>query len=107
MAYYAQIVNDLVTEVIVVSDDVTNGAQFCHDLLGGEWAETYIDTPGKNYANIGDTYDATKQNFIEPQPYPSWTLNSDDVWVAPIPQPPQPPYTVWNEQLQRWVPVEL
>jgi hypothetical protein len=63
MAYYAQIVNDLVTEVIVVSDDVTNGAQFCHDLLGGEWAETYIDTPGKNYANIGDTYDAVNRKL--------------------------------------------
>jgi hypothetical protein len=33
MAYYAQIVNDLVTEVIVVNDDVTDGAQFAHDLL--------------------------------------------------------------------------
>jgi hypothetical protein len=66
MAYYAQIVNDLVTEVIVVSDDITDGAQFVTILLGGEWAETYIDTAGKNYAGIGYTYDAVNENFIAP-----------------------------------------
>jgi hypothetical protein len=32
MAYYAQIVNDTVTEVIVVNDDIADGAQFAHDL---------------------------------------------------------------------------
>jgi hypothetical protein len=35
MSYYAQIVNDLVTNVIVVSNDIADGAQFAHDLLGG------------------------------------------------------------------------
>ena len=107
MAYYAQIVNDLVTNVIVVSDDIADGAQFAHDLLGGEWAETFIDTAGKNYAGVGYTYDAVKQNFIAPQPYASWTLDSDDIWQPPTPQPPPPPYTIWNEQLQKWIPVGL
>ena len=103
MAYYAQIVDDLVTQVTSVSDDVTDGSQFCHDLLGGEWAETYIETPGKNYANIGDTYDPVNENFIAPQPYPSWTLDSNDIWQPPVPQPPAPPRTYWDEQLQEWI----
>jgi hypothetical protein len=102
MAYYAQIVDDIVTEVIAVNDDVPNGAQFAHDLLGGVWIQTYIDTAGKNYAGIGYTYDAVNDNFIAPQPYPSWILNSNDVWQAPIPQPPAPPQTYWDEDTQSW-----
>jgi hypothetical protein len=103
MAYFAQIVGDIVTEVIVVNDDIPDGAQFAHNLLGGEWVETYIDTAGKNFASIGYTYDSVNDNFISPQPYPSWILDSDDLWQAPIPQPPPPPNTHWNEELQRWV----
>jgi hypothetical protein len=104
MAYFAKIVDDIVTEVIVVSDDINDGAQFAHDLLGGVWVETYIDTAGKNYAGIGYTYDATNQNFIAPQPYPSWILDSNDQWQAPTPQPPAPPYTYWDEDTQTWQP---
>jgi hypothetical protein len=107
MAFYAQLVDNIVTQVIEISDDITDGAKFSHDLFGGEWAVTFIDTLGKNYAGIGYTYDATKQNFISPQPYPSWTLDSNDVWQAPKPQPPAPPQTVWDEQLQEWIPREL
>jgi len=105
MAYFAQIVDDIVTEVIVVNDEVPDGAQFAHDLLGGVWVQTFIDTEGKNFASIGYTYDAVNQNFIAPQPYPSWTLDSNDQWQAPVPQPAAPPQTMWNEQLQEWIPV--
>ena len=70
MAYYAQIVDDIVTEVIVVNDDIINGAQFAHDLLGGDWVETFINTAGKNYAGIGYTYDLATDNFIAPPPVP-------------------------------------
>ena len=104
MAYYAQIVNDLVTEVIVVNDDVPDGAQFAHDLLGGDWVQTYMHNPNKNFAAIGYTYDTVKNNFIAPQPYPFWILDSNDIWQAPIPQPPAPPSTHWDEQLQKWIP---
>jgi hypothetical protein len=102
MAYYAQIVNDIVVEVIVVDNDIADGAQFAHDLLGGVWVETYIDTAGKNYAGIGYTYDATNNNFISPQPYPSWILDDNDDWQPPIPQPPAPPKTMWDEETQTW-----
>ena len=68
MQYFAQIVNDIVTEVIVVNDDVPNGEQFCHDLLGGVWVETFIDTVGKTYAGIGFTYSYETQDFIAPPP---------------------------------------
>ena len=102
MAYYAQIVNNIVTTVVVVNDDIDDGDQFCTDLFGGQWEQTYIDTAGKNYAAVGDTYDAVNQNFIAPQPYPSWTLDSNDIWQPPVPQPPAPPQTYWNEETQTW-----
>ena len=70
MAYYAQIVADIVTEVIVVNDDVPDGTQFCTDLLGGVWVQTYINNPNKTYAGIGYTYDHTTQDFIAPIPDP-------------------------------------
>jgi hypothetical protein len=66
MNYFAQIVNNIVTEVIAVKSDVSNGSQFCHDLLGGEWVQTFINDPNKTYAGIGYTYDPATQNFIAP-----------------------------------------
>jgi hypothetical protein len=37
MAHFAEILNGVVQRVIVVHDnDEANGAQFCHDLFGGE-----------------------------------------------------------------------
>lgn len=70
MAYYAQLVDDIVTEVIVVNDDVPNGAQFCHDLLGGVWVETFMDTESKTYAGIGYTYSPITQDFTAPNVEP-------------------------------------
>ena len=51
---------------------------------------------------IGWTYDATQNTFIAPQPYPSWTLDSDNNWQPPTPQPPPPPNTYWDEETQTW-----
>ena len=66
MAYYAQLVDNIVTEVIVVNDDVPDGCEFCCNLLGGEWVQTYIDDPDKTYAGVGYTYDPATQDFIAP-----------------------------------------
>lgn len=102
MAYYAQIVNDIVVEIIVVDNDIADGAQFCTDLLGGIWVQTFMNDPNKNYAGIGFTYDAINNNFISPQPYPSWILDDNDDWQPPIAQPPPPPKTMWDEETQTW-----
>lgn len=67
MNYFAQIVNNIVTQVTCVNADITDGAQFCHDLLGGDWVQTYIDNPEKTYAGIGYAYSPATQNFIAPK----------------------------------------
>ena len=70
MNYFAQIVDNIVTDVIVVNASVPDGAQFCHDTFGGEWVQTYMDDPDKTYAGIGYTYNPATQDFIAPQSEP-------------------------------------
>ena len=118
MAHFAQIENNLVTQVIVVdnndildeqgNESETIGTQFCTDLLGGTWVQTsYNGNLRKNYAGIGDTYDTTRDAFIAPQPYPSWVLDEDTCrWESPIPYPTVAEdstdmYT-WNEDTLAW-----
>lgn len=59
--YFAQIENNIVTQVIVARQDFV-------DALGGTWVETAIDgSLRKNYAGIGFTYDANRDAFIPPK----------------------------------------
>ena len=76
MAHFAEILNGVVQRVIVVHnnelilDGVENeskGAQFCHDLLGGEWIQTSYNGNFRGvYASIGYTYDAVNDVFVAP-----------------------------------------
>jgi len=106
MAHFAQIDgNNIVTRVIVVPNEhELNGAQWCAELLGGTWMQTsYNATIRKNYAGIGYTYDAVRDAFIPPKPYPSWILDEATCrWKAPIPMPPGGPWQ-WDEDEQEWV----
>ena len=101
MAYFAELVNDTVTQVIVVNDDISNGAEFCHNLLGGVWVETFLDDPDKNYAGIGYKYDPVTKNFIAPQPFKSWQLDANGDWQPPTLKPEGNYY--WTEKEKLWV----
>ena len=51
-------------EVIVVNDDITNGAEFAHNLLGGEWVQTsYNGNFRGRYAGTGMIYDSENDLF--------------------------------------------
>ena len=121
MAHFAQIdSNNIVTQVIVVSNADTSTAQgeekesigiaFCERLLGGTWVKTsYNAKIRKNYAGIEYTYDKDRDAFIPPKPYASWVLNETTcLWNAPVAYPtdvgtPEAPkmYT-WNEESRTW-----
>ena len=60
--------NNVVTEVIVISNDYEpNVEQFAIELFGGRWVQTsYNATFRKNYAGIGFTYDPDLDAFIPP-----------------------------------------
>lgn len=104
MAHVAQVENGIVTQVIVVSNDVPNPENFAAELLGGTWIQTSYN--GKirfNYAGIGYTYDEVRDAFIAPKPYLSWLLDEATCrWQAPIAQPTDGAKYEWNETDGSW-----
>jgi len=97
MAHFAKIEDDIVTQVIVAE-------QAYIDTLSGTWVQTsYNGSIRKNYAGIGYAYDSTKDAFIAPKPYASWTLNNTTCkWEAPVSFPTdEKPYR-WDEDTTNW-----
>ena len=98
MAHFAKLdENNVVTQVIVVDNkDITDphtgqedeilGIAFCKKLLGGNWKQTsYNNSTRVRYAGIGYSYNAALDAFVPPQPYASWTLESETAdWVSPL-----------------------
>jgi hypothetical protein len=112
MAHFAKVSNGVVVQVIVAEPEFF---QTFVDTSPGEWIQTSYNTHGgqhpegrplrKNYAGIGFTYDRTRDAFIPPKPYASWTLNEDTcLWDAPTPMPTDGVYT-WDESTTSWVAV--
>ena len=124
MAHFAELdSNNVVLRVIVVANSDTSdangnevesiGVAFCQKLFGGNWKQTsYNGNIRKNYAGIGYAYLADIDAFVAPQPYPSWTLDANAQWQAPVPMPAdagtgEPPKMYrWDEATLSWVEVE-
>ena len=104
MAHYAKVVNNLVTQVIVAEAEFFD--TFVDDTPG-EWIQTsYTGSIRKNFAGVGDTYDETRDAFISPKPYASWTLVEDTCqWTAPVIYPDDGRIYNWNEDTTNWVEV--
>lgn len=110
MAHFAEIDStNIVLRVIVVADEhEINGAEWCHNLLGGTWIQTsYNNRIRKQYAGIGYSYDADADVFIAPQPFPSWTLDSNHDWQPPTEMPNDGKMYRWNEASLAWVEVVI
>jgi len=117
MAHFAQLENNVVTKVIVVSNEDTadeNGIEneeigiaFCSNLLGGTWKQTsYHAKIRKNYAGIGYTYDEGRDAFIAPKPFASWVLDEETCqWKAPVDYPTDDKVYSWDEATTSWVEV--
>lgn len=118
MAHFAQLdENNIVTQVIVVNNDVVSnlpfpdseapGIAFCKSILGKNtvWRQTsYNRNFRKNYASSGYAYDVGRDAFVPPQPFPSWTLDEATCqWMPPIPYPTDDRYYEWNEASGDWV----
>lgn len=50
-----------------------------------------------NYPSLGSTWDPATENFILPQPYPSWILDDTQNWVPPIIKPTEAQCYYGNE----------
>lgn len=106
MAHWAELDdNNVVLRVTVGNNkDPDEGYQWLIDNFGGRWVKTsYNGTIRRRFAGIGYLYDETRDAFIAPQPFPSWTLDDDTTeWLPPIPMPTDGQPHTWNETTQTW-----
>ena len=125
MAHFAELNNsNEVLQVIVISnedvdanggDESTQAETFVATIVpygtgGVAWKQTsYNNNFRKQYAGIGYSYDPSKDKFILPQPYSSWSLDANDDWQAPVTYPSVteigglPVMTYWDEPNLQWL----
>jgi hypothetical protein len=111
MAHYAFLdENNIVTEVIVgrneteTVDGITDWETYYGEIRNQQCKRTsYNGNIRKQYAGVGYTYDETADVFIAPQPYPSWVLDANYDWEAPIERPADGKLYSWDEANQVWV----
>lgn len=123
MAHFAKVGSDnIVLEVHAVDNwNVVDGEGNEVEAAGIAWQEkvfgvqagitwvqtSYNHTIRKNYAGIGYTWDAGRNAFYAPKPYPSWVLDEATChWKAPTPMPTDAAaneFYTWNEGTTSWV----
>ena len=103
--------HQVVQRVVVVANDEVpsdmhvDGETWCSNFFkGGSWKQTsYNHNFRKQYAGIGYVYNSSKDKFLGPQPYKSWSLDGNDDWQAPVTYPSITEegdvkyFTKWNE----------
>ena len=114
MAHFAEIdENNIVTQVIVVhnnellvdgEESETKGIDFCELLFGHRnWVQTsYNGNIRYNYAGPGFLWDSENDAFYSSQPYPSWSLDENFIWQAPVPYPNNDNVYEWDEENGEW-----
>jgi len=118
MAHMAKLdENNIVVAVLVARDEDEDKEAELSQRTGDTYKRTSYNTRGgkhyqadgtessdqskafrKNYAGIGFTYDSSRDAFIPPQPYNSWTVNDTTcLWDAPIAMPDDDNDYYWDE----------
>ncbi len=102
MAYFAELNSDnIVLRVVVIDNNDVNAnggdqseqaAEYVKKivpLIGGvKWIQTSFNSNFRRcFAGKGYRYSPEKDIFIANQPYPSWILDSNDIWQPPVPRP--------------------
>jgi hypothetical protein len=126
MAHYAELdINNKVIRVLTAcnQDIATHGGELSEEAAnyfgtytpfsenGVKWVQTsYNNNFRKQYAGIGYMFDSTKNKFIAPQPFASWSLDANDDWQAPIAYPSITTYgdnvryfISWDDSNLRWI----
>ena len=116
MAHFAEVgLDNIVLRVVVVNNNElldsegveqeSLGAEFCRNLFGGTWVQTsYNGNIRKNFAGANYTYDTSRDAFVPPQPFASWTLDEDTcLWEAPVARPDDTNSYTWDEDTQSWL----
>ena len=121
--HFAEINSEKIVTRVIVADqdfinsgvvgDASNWVQTSYNTRKGNHYAPNSHTPDggvalrKNYAGAGYTYDATRDAFYTPQPFPSWTLDDDTcVWNAPVAYPDDGKMYDWDEDNTEWKELE-
>jgi len=111
MAHYAKVNAGIVEKIIVAEQDFIDSYI---DNAPGKWIQTSYNTHGgvhklegtplrKNYAQLGGSYDKTRDAFIPIKPFNSWILNETTCrWEAPVAYPDDGKVYNWNETDKQW-----
>jgi hypothetical protein len=112
--FFAEVIDGVVTRVLTVhSNEMLNddgveqeslGQAFLNNLFGeSNWVLCSNDGFRKQFPILGSTFNSVENIFIGPQPYGSWTLDSNFDWQPPTPRPTElDGYFVWNESTLSW-----
>jgi hypothetical protein len=106
MAHYAFLdENNVVTEVIVGKDEGNFNWEAQYGSFRGQACKrtSYNNNIRKQYAGIGFSYNDSADVFVAPQPFPSWSLDANYDWQAPIDYPADGKHYSWDEANQVWV----
>ena len=126
MAHFAELdINNKVLRVVVGcnQDIANNGGEQSEQAAehfktvcllsenGVKWVQTsYNNNFRKQYAGTGMIYDSIKNKFISEQPFPSWSLDINDDWQAPVAYPITTTcgdnvyyFISWDDAGQRWI----
>ena len=119
MSHFAEIDNNGIVQRVIVAEqdfinsgavgDADNWVQTSYNTRGGKHYPPKSHTADgdglrKNYAGIGDKYDADRDAFIAPQPFPSWVLDEDTCqWYPPTPYPADGKRYDWDEPTTSWI----
>ena len=121
MSHFAKVENGVVTQVLVAEQDFINSGavgdpaqwiQTSYNTRAGVHYEPNSATPSadqskalrKNYAGIGYSYDAARDAFIPPSPFPSWLVeDATGTWVPPVAYPTDDQQYNWDEATVSWI----
>ncbi|CAB4203976.1 hypothetical protein UFOVP1387_31 [uncultured Caudovirales phage] len=113
MAHFAEIDdNNIVISVIAVHNNELlvdgveseqRGVAFCNSIKTARWIQTsYNANFRKSPAYVGGTYDDQRDEFVYPQPFPSWSLDDNNDWQPPVARPTADGQWIWEEETQQW-----
>lgn len=105
MAFYARVLEDLVVEVIEANEKPPYPEVYVGEFILIADSRYYPEEmEGKTWVSPGLVYDAEHNEFIVPQPFPSWTYSFEQhLWIPPVHiHPNDGKRYLWNEKHRTW-----
>jgi hypothetical protein len=101
MGLFAHIEDNIVTKLVIAET-----AEWCQQHVSdGLWIESFEENTPRKHCGIGWIYYEELDNFSEPKPFESWTLDEETMtWNPPILKP-EGPYSYWDEETLNWIQV--